>query len=215
MYKGAEIRTKERLQYFNAECMILPTEGSGFISSMFSFYDGTDFKTNWEELDIECLGKNTNQFDLNFLKTINYYVNKTINIKPVLLNDRGSAKFWKIGIESTPTGVTWKLNDIIVNTSSVSLKLAHRIIFNIWASNDKQWAGEVHPDMFPRQMQVSYFRLSKWNNGKFEFMYQDEFDGNALDATRWDYGTHTLDSTQLVKENVIVKDGLLTLKLTK
>jgi beta-glucanase (GH16 family) len=215
MYKGSEVRTKDKYQFFNAECMMMPAEGSGIISSMFSFYDGADFKTNWDEIDFEFKGKNTNQVDLNLLRTVNYYIDRNVNVKQIVLPERSSARFWKLGIESTPSGITWKIDDKVVSTTTTPMISPQKIIFNIWASDDKNWAGETYPNYPTKQMQVSYFRLSKWNNGNFEFLYQDEFNGTTLDLTKWDYGTHKLDSTQLVKENVSISGGSLLLNLTK
>jgi hypothetical protein len=214
MYKGAEVRTRESLQYFNAECMLMPAEVSGIISSMFSFYDGPDFRTNWDEVDFEFKGRNTNQVDLNRLKTVNYSIDRNVNVRPIVLPERASARFWKLGIESTPAGVVYKIDDKVVYTCPIALTSPQKLIFNIWASDNVGWAGATYQDYPKKQMEVSYFRLSKWANGKFEFMYQDEFDGQ-LDLTRWDYGTHSLDSTQLVKENVSLAGSSLVLSLTK
>ncbi|MDP6167660.1 MAG: family 16 glycosylhydrolase, partial [Candidatus Marinimicrobia bacterium] len=62
--RGAELRTRERVLYGKFEARFKPTQGEGLVSSFFIYND--DFpNTDWNEIDIEILGRFPQVVDLN------------------------------------------------------------------------------------------------------------------------------------------------------
>ena len=207
---GGHLQTKEAFTYGRFECSMKPAYGSGIISSFFTFYDGSDFRTNWNEIDFEFLGRNTNAIDTNIIRTVNGYTDKNINVKHVALNKRSSDVFWKITLEWYPDIVVWRVNDVVIRTMSVVLSRPQKLMMNIWADSSS-WAGEFNRGLLPQVALYDYASYSKYINGLFVPVWRDDF--NTIDLSRWMFGTWNQGQTTLVKENVSIVDSKLSIKL--
>jgi endo-1,3-1,4-beta-glycanase ExoK len=188
--------------------MFKPAYGSGIVSSFFTFYDGKDFPTNWSEIDFEVLGRNTNQIDTNVIRTVKGYTDKNALSKRQVLSKRASDVFWKLCIEWTPEYIVWRVNDIVIRDLAIKLRSPQKIMMNIWKSDSVGWAGEFNAGMLPQEAEYKYVRYSSLD-GQF---WQDNF--NFLDNDRWQIADWPIEGTQMVKENVSLRDGNLVLKLT-
>jgi len=212
MNKVAQLQTRESFLYGRFETMMRPAYGSGIVSSFFMFYDGLDFKNNWNEIDFEFLGRHTNSLDTNVIRSSNGYADTNVNVKHHTLNKRSSDNYWKLCIEWTPTEVIWKVDDVIIRTLIVQLKNRQKLMMNIWIGNPA-WAGEFNEGLIPAKAEYLYVRYSAFEKGKFVFKWQDEF--NALDNKRWYAANQSLYNTMLIEENVVFQDSKLYLNLTK
>jgi len=63
-YKGAEYRTKEAFTYGRFEVRMKTSYREGLLTSFFTYYDGGGIGT-WNEIDIEILGRYSNDFQMN------------------------------------------------------------------------------------------------------------------------------------------------------
>src|SRR5437868_9653472 len=64
-FKGAEIRTNESYLYGRFEVKMKASQNSGMLVTFFTFYDAPDFAQNWNEIDIEILGRYPNEVQYN------------------------------------------------------------------------------------------------------------------------------------------------------
>lgn len=211
MYNGGHLQTKKSFQFGRFETMVLPAWGSGIISSFFLFHDSPDYKTNWQEIDFEFLGRNTNAIDTNVIHTLLGKADKNVNVKHNIMDKRTSDVFWKLSIEWTHNFVTWYINDSPIRKMNIALNLPMKLMLNLWVSDDINWAGEINAKILPQRSAYKYVRYSAYENGQFVFKWQDDF--ISLDSSRWYIGLHNQDKTQFVNTNVL-NNGDLILKLT-
>lgn len=64
-YSGAEYRTKNAYGYGLYTVKMKPVKNDGVVSSFFTYTRNSD-KSNWDEIDIEFLGKDTSSVQFNF-----------------------------------------------------------------------------------------------------------------------------------------------------
>ncbi|MDP1994445.1 MAG: family 16 glycosylhydrolase, partial [Ignavibacteria bacterium] len=63
-YKGAEYRTKEAFTYGKFETRMKPAGKEGMLASFFTYHEITS-TMDWNEIDIEILGRYTNDVQFN------------------------------------------------------------------------------------------------------------------------------------------------------
>jgi len=208
--RGAQLQSRESFLYGRFETMMRPAFGSGIVSSFYLFNDELGFQNNWNEIDFEILGKNTNSIDSNVIKTIGGVTDNNLNVKHHTLAQRSSDAYWKLSISWTPTTVTWHLNDVIIRVLEIAIKKPMKIMMNIWKGK-ASWAGEFNSGLMPQYATYEYLRFSQYINGKFEYVFQDDF--HAIDASRWWIATHKTGDTMFVKDGVSIYNSKLLLTL--
>lgn len=208
MVKGGHIQTKEKFTYGRFETLMRPAFGSGVVGGFFLFDDTPGFQNNWQELDFEFIGKNTNQIDTNIIRTVGSVTDKNINIKKHILNRRSSDVFWKLTLDWVPDRVIWKVNDVIIRTTVISLNKPMKLEANLWmVSND--WAGKFDAGLLPQLSEYEYISYSKFGNGTVTQVWRDSF--HTFDLNRWQVGNWSIGDTQLTNDNVLVADNQLLL----
>ena len=65
-YRGAELRTLDPVLYGKFEVCYKPAQGEGLVSSFFTYNDDAP-NTDWNEIDIELLGRFPNVVDMNVI----------------------------------------------------------------------------------------------------------------------------------------------------
>lgn len=209
---GAQLQSRDSFLYGKFECMLRPGYGSGIVSSFFLFNDDPGFQKNWAEVDLEFLGRNTNQVDTNVIRTVGTVTDKNVNVQHHTLGKRSSDLFWKLSIEWLPDRVIWKVNDAAVRTLHVQISKKMKLMMNVWASSKPGWAGDFHPGLLPQHALYEYVRVSSFVNGEFILQYQDSF--KFLDLQRWMVADWMIDNTVFVKGNVAIEAEKLKLSLT-
>jgi hypothetical protein len=101
-------------------------KGSGIVSSFFT-YTGSP----WDEIDVEILGKNTNQAQLN------YFVNGTGGHERLVdLGFDASAEYHTYAFDWQPNGIKWYVDGVLKHsvTGSTSTLPSHpmQIMMNLW-----------------------------------------------------------------------------------
>lgn len=211
MYNGGHLQTRESFLYGRFECSMMPSFGSGIISSFFTFFDGANFSKNWNEIDFEFLGRHTNNINTNAIKTVNGFTDKNTNVRQITLNNRSSDLFWKLCIDWTPGRIVWKINDIVIRTANIDLKSPQKLMMNTWIGTSA-WTGEFNSNLLPKTTLYEYVQYSAYKNDTFVFKWRDEFE--KLDLTRWYIAEHIMDGTQFTKENVFLSGNKLCLLLS-
>ncbi|MBO8130721.1 MAG: family 16 glycosylhydrolase [Candidatus Marinimicrobia bacterium] len=220
-YKGGELRTKESFLYGRFEVRFKSASGSGIVSSFFTYHDNVKDEMDWNEIDIEILGKYNNKVQFNTITPgrINHVELVTVNFDP-------SEDFHIYAIEWMPNYVAWYIDDISkhiqVGQHIAELNKPQKIMMNLWQSTDKNWVGQFDDSILPKYAVydwVKYYEYDPENGdygmGKnFKFKWKDDFD--YFDSDRWQKATHTFygNNCDFIPENVVFKDGYMILCLT-
>ena len=126
-YKGAEYRTTQAFGYGMYDVSMKPIKNDGVVSSFFT-YTGPSDGTVWDEIDIEFLGKNTNQVQFN------YYTRGQGNHEYVYnLGFDASQSFHQYGFYWDSTHITWYVDKKAVYTAYNNIPTTPgRIMMNVW-----------------------------------------------------------------------------------
>ncbi len=111
-YYGAELYSKESFKYGRFEAKMKMACAPGTISSMFLYYNNSDKggTYQWNELDIEVLGKNTKAFQSNIItgKKNAQVTTEKIHSLPFAVND----DYHVYVMEWTPEYVLWSIDGV-------------------------------------------------------------------------------------------------------
>ncbi len=221
-YKGAEIYSFDSVTYGRFELRMRVAKGSGVLSTFFTYKNGSEIgNTFWEEIDIEVFGKNNaTEWQSNIIlgssrPTIH---SEQLHTAPSSLGDA----YHTYVLEWTPDYVAWFVDGVevrrITGTSTVtSLTNPQSLRFNLWSSESAEWVGAWNDNILPVYQFVNYIDYKAYNptTKTFEGGWRDDFD--SFDTSRWGKANWTFDTNRVdfAPENVVVKDGILVLALTK
>ena len=126
-YKGAEYRTRQTFGYGMYDVSMKPIKNDGVVSSFFT-YTGPSDGTVWDEIDIEFLGKNTNQVQFN------YYTRGQGNHEYVYnLGFDASQSFHQYGFYWDKNSITWYVDKKPVYTATRDIPTTPgKIMMNVW-----------------------------------------------------------------------------------
>ncbi len=152
-YTGSEIYTLDEFQYGKFEARIKMASGSGIVSSMFLFQEGSDIPDGrpWVEVDIESLGKNPNSIQSNIItgKTGAQVTSE----KHHAVNPAVNEDFHTYAIEWTPNYVRWTVDGTEVRKTEggqvSALTGTQGLRFNLWSSESAAWVGAFNDSILP------------------------------------------------------------------
>jgi hypothetical protein len=215
-YIGAEIRTIETFLYGKFEVRMKMAEASGMIYSFFTFYDETDFASKWNEVDVEFLGRYTNEVQFNTIVG-----NHQMFEKRYLLPFNPHKEYHIYAFSWTPQYIAWSIDGVEVYRQTgeqiTKMNRPQKIMMNVWPSSSVDWAGKIDPSKFPLEVSydyVSYYAYQPKTTDTFKLKWTDPFD--LIDNARWQLATHTFDTNECIftPDNASVEKGFLLLKLT-
>jgi len=167
-YYGVEMRSAQTLLYGKVSARMRFAPGSGVISGLVLFY--TPYPNcNWNEIDIEHLGKSSNSSQLNcqvYTGTVD--PSCTASVSPTqdpLVVDLGfnaETDFHVYDIEWTPQNVKYYADGNLLRTWDASIALMNQpqtILLTIWASSVAAWAGAVDSTTAPTSAQVDWIKV--------------------------------------------------------
>ena len=213
-YRGAEYRTIAAMTYGRFEVRMRTAAVSGMLASFFTYYDPA---SPWNEIDIENMGRYTNESQFNTIVP----ANGNNHVQRQLLAFNPHAGFHTYGIEWTPEYVAWQIDgdEVYRQTEShiAQLTKPQKIMMNVWQPSDVTWAGSFSALQLPVYAYydwVKYYSYTPGSGDNFALQWTDDF--TTFDTQRWQKGTHTWDgnNAQFVAENAVLKDGYLILCLT-
>ncbi len=171
-YRGVEMRSRQTVKYGRVESRIRFAKGSAVVSSLVLIY--TPYPAdNWNELDIEFLGRYSDRAQVNEQVYLGPPVTPPVTQSVTPSQDPAfvtfpfdpSADFHTYAIEWTPAEVRFTADGAVVHTwsSQIALmKLPQNILLTIWASNAASWAGPVGTDTAPTSVEYDWIHVYDW-----------------------------------------------------
>ncbi|MEO8231357.1 MAG: malectin domain-containing carbohydrate-binding protein [Ignavibacteriota bacterium] len=220
-FKGAEYRTKLSYTYGRFEVRMKSAYRDGMLASFFTYYDGGGGIENWNEIDIEIMGR---YFDNVQFNTITPNQTNHVGHQPMLTSPHQD--YHTYAFEWTPDYVTWFIDgvEVLKQTGAhiQTLTRAQKIMMNVWNPLFENWAGLLNPESLPAFAYydwVSYYAYTPGSGtygtgNNFTHDWTDDFD--FWDTTRWDKATHTWNENgcDFIQANAVFNDGKLVLCLT-
>jgi beta-glucanase (GH16 family) len=174
-FRGVEMRSIETITYGKVEARARFAKGSGVVSALVLIYTPWP-ADDWNELDIEYLGRYSGKVQFNAQVYTGPPVAKPARraVKPeedpemVSLGIAPSADFHVYGIEWTPTVARFLVDGEVKRTWSsqiARMKLPQNILLTIWASGAEAWAGPIKPSSVPTTADFDWLRVYKWVPG--------------------------------------------------
>lgn len=170
-YRGVELRSRKTMTYGKLSARMRFAAGSGVVSGLVTFY--TPFPNcDWNEIDIEHLGKTSTSSQLNsmvYVGTVN--PNCATSVSPTqdpLIVDLGfnaETDFHVYDIEWTPSSVKYYADGKLLRTWTQNISLLKRpqnILLTIWASSAAAWAGAIGAGSIPTSSQVDWIKVYRW-----------------------------------------------------
>lgn len=220
-YKGAEYRTKDSFLYGRFEVRMKAIGREGTLSSFFTYNDSYP-STPWNEIDIEVMGRYSDDVQLNTITpgNVNHVSHRFVPFDP-------AADFHVYAIEWTPTYVAWFIDSVEVcrqtGTHITSLNQPQKIMMNVWNPIAPNWAGTWNEVVLPAFARYDWVRYASYTPGagtsgtgnNFSPQWLDEF--SSWDQSRWDKASHTWaeNNCDFIPQNIAFQDGNLILCLTK
>ncbi len=170
IYRGGELRTKEFFSYGRFEAKIQFAKGPGMISSFFTFYDhysSPDLEENWNEIDIEYVGKHENQIQYNVIHW-NAQSRRTTHEHEVPFDFDPTADFHVYAIEWLPTVVNFYVDGTLVHSQTDQiadfLTLDSRLMMNIWPVIPElaTWTGTLDESLLPAEAKYDWVRVYEY-----------------------------------------------------
>jgi len=217
-YKGAEYRTKDAFTYGRFEVSMKTPYREGMLASFFTYNDAGG---DWNEIDIEIIGRYRYDFQMNTITA-----GQTNHVGRYLMPSSPHESFHTYAFEWTPEYVSWFVDgvEVLKQTGAhiQNLVLPQKIMMNVWNPQYANWVGTFYPEALPAFAYydwVSYYSYTpgsgNYGSGNnFTHNWTDEF--NDWDTTRWDKATHTFSGNgcDFVQANAVFNDGKLVLCLT-
>ncbi len=222
-YKGGELRTIESTTYGRFEVRMQSAPGSGVVSSFFTYNDNDpDWPNNWNEIDVEILGRYTDEVQFNAITQgeVHHVQTETVDFNP----HQGLHTY---AFEWTPIYIAWFIDDVEMYRHTLGyvqdMYHSQKIMMNLWQPMYEDWAGEFNDDILPVYAYYDYVKYYSYTPGSgsygsdnlFTFEWEDHFD--EWDQSRWQKATHTFDNNNVdfVPQNVVFQDGYMILCMTE
>ncbi len=148
---GAEVRSRDTIAYGRVKARAKLARGSAVVSSLVTIYTPWP-ADNWNELDIESLGKDPTEIQFNAMVYTGPLPASTTPVSPTqdptlyALGFDSSADFHEYTIEWTPESAKYFVDGELAHTWDASIDLMtlpQNILLTIWASDSASWAGPV------------------------------------------------------------------------
>jgi beta-glucanase (GH16 family) len=152
-FLGAEVRSSQALTYGRVKARVKFARGSAVVSSLVTIYTPWP-ADNWNELDVECLGKAPEGIQYNAQvytgPPTTPPVTTAVSPTPSLFQDAlpfdPSADFHEYTVEWDPAGARFLVDGEIRHTWTQNIALMNlpqNVLLTIWASSSAAWAGPV------------------------------------------------------------------------
>jgi beta-glucanase (GH16 family) len=218
--KGAEYRSKEFYLYGRFETRLKSANQDGMLTSFFTYNDHYP-DSPWNEIDIEILGRYTDDIQFNPITPgqVNHVSHYQSSFNPAL-------GYHDYAFEWTPSYVAWFVDGIEVHRATgpdiEALNISQKIMMNIWPPQYDDWVGAFNIKSLPIFTYYDWASYSAYTPGagtsgtanNFTLQWRDDFD--SFDSTRWDKGNHTFggNNCDFIPANIVFTDGKLVLCLT-
>ncbi|MBX2976830.1 MAG: family 16 glycosylhydrolase [Ignavibacteriaceae bacterium] len=220
-FKGGEYRTKESFLYGRFETRLKSPQKEGVLASFFTYHDFSSGIQNWNEIDIEILGRYDNAVQFNVISP-----GQVNNVRQHFVNFYPHLDYHVYAFEWTPDYVSWFIDGIEVYRQTeahiATINKAQKLMMNIWNPAYNNWVGEWNANILPAFAYYDWVSYAAYTpghgsygtNNNFTPQWRDEFDN--WDTSRWDKATHTFggNNCDFIHENIVFRDGKMILCLT-
>lgn len=163
-YASGEIQSRSQFQYGYYEVRMQAAAGSGLDSGFFT-YTGASQGRNWNEIDVEVLGRNTHAVSLTYHNG-NQQVSTAVN-----LSFDASAAQHIYAFDWEPQYIRWYVdNKMVLQVTGSQLAIPNEpqnLILDMWASNSfPQWLGGFNWLGRPLVTQISCVATAPSYSGK-------------------------------------------------
>lgn len=126
-FDGGEYRSTNKYGYGLYEVSMKPAKNTGIVSSFFT-YTGPSDGTQWDEIDIEFLGKDTTKVQFN------YYTNGVGGHEKIVdLGFDASQGFHTYAFDWQAGSIKWYVDGVLKHTATSNIpKTPGKIMMNIW-----------------------------------------------------------------------------------
>lgn len=158
-YTGAEYRTSEKYHYGMYEISMKPAKNPGIVSSFFT-YTGPSDGTQWDEVDIEFLGKDTTKVQFN------YWTNgKGGNEFLYDLGFDASEEYHTYGFEWLEDSITWYVDGQPVYKATNNIpKTPSKIMMNLWPGTGVDDWLEPFDGKVPLTASYDWIKYTKYDS---------------------------------------------------
>ncbi len=171
-YRGIEMRSTNTLTYGKISARIRFAKGAGVISGLVTIYTPWP-ADNWNEIDIEHIGKTPTSTQLNCMvytgapttRPVTTSVTPTQDPLIVSPGFDAEAAFHQYDIEWTTADVKFYMDGRLMRTWNKDISrmtLPQNILFTIWASNSADWAGALTSSSAPTSAEIDWIRVYDW-----------------------------------------------------
>lgn len=220
-YKGAELRTYTAYTYGRFEVNYRASFGAGQTSTFFTYHELSGGIDDWNEIDIEMLGRYTNDIQFNTITA-----GQTNHVHHQFLPFDPTADFHTYAIEWTPDYVAWFVDGAEVHRQTgahiATLNKPQKIMMNIWPPAYADWVGMLDERFLPFQAYYDWVSYAAYTPGNgncgtgnnFTLQWRDDFD--SWNTNRWAKATHTWqgNNCDFIPDNCVFRDGKMILCLT-
>jgi endo-1,3-1,4-beta-glycanase ExoK len=173
-YRGVEMRSTKTITYGKVSARIRFAKGSGVISGLVTIYTPWP-ADNWNEIDIEHLGKTPTSSQLNCMvytgppvtPPVTQSVSPTEDPLVVSPGFDAESAFHQYDIEWTTVSVKVLMDGVVMRTWTkdiARMTLPQNILFTIWASNSADWAGALTSSSAPTTADIDWIRVYEWKH---------------------------------------------------
>ena len=222
LYRGAELRTIATYRYGRYETRMQSAPHSGVISSLFTYHElGSGGIEEWNEIDIEFLGRYTDRVQYNTIT--NWQIGHEHFVS---LGFDPATEFHDYAFEWTPNYIAWFVDDVEVyrqeGTHIALMNRYQKLMMNIWPPDYADWAGSFNAADLPIYAFYDWVKYYAYvpgtgNTGtgnNFILLWQDDFD--TWNTSRWQKASHTWDGNNcdFTPANAVFQGGYFILCLT-
>ena len=166
-YRGVEMRSRETLTYGKVEASMRFAAGSAVVSSLVLIYTPWP-PDDWNELDIEFLGKDTDRVQFNHMVNIPPADPATGHVQfpeLVTLDFNPADDFHTYAIEWVPGEARFLVDGAVLHTATEEMArmvLPQNILLTIWASDSSAWAGPLDETTAPTSATYDWIRVYRY-----------------------------------------------------
>ena len=160
-YASGEYRSTNYYGYGKFEARLRAAKGSGLVTSFFT-YTGPSDKTEWHEIDVEILGRDTTKMQTN------YFTNGVGGHETIInLGFDAAAGYHNYAFEWTPSAIKWYVDGKLVHTETGSRgplpSVPGKIMVNFWCGiNVDSWLGKFTYPGSPLYAQYDWIQYFKY-----------------------------------------------------
>lgn len=158
-YAGGEYRSKDFYGYGRYEVSMKAIKNDGVVSSFFT-YTGPSDNNPWDEIDIEVLGKDTEQVQFN------YYTDGVGNHEYMHeLGFDASEDFHTYAFEWHKDKIIWFVDGVEVYSANESIPVTEgKIMMNAWCGKDvDEWLKEFDSANLPLKAEYQWLSFTAFD----------------------------------------------------